>query len=93
MTSEDLVNQSHTSARNSALLPHSTRRLTCHLNSPPQGSSTACSEPASPPSVATSGGYSTEAVVVTALLVALAIVALGIIAAKVIGKANSISTS
>lgn len=38
-------------------------------------------------------GYSTEAVVVTALLVALAIVALGIIAAKVIGKANSISTS
>lgn len=38
-------------------------------------------------------GYSTEAVVVTALLVALAIVALGIIAAKVISKANSISTS
>lgn len=38
-------------------------------------------------------GYSTEAVVVTALLVALAIVALGIIATKVIGKANSISTS
>jgi hypothetical protein len=37
-------------------------------------------------------GYSTEAVVVTALLVALAIAALGIIAAKVIGKANSIST-
>lgn len=37
-------------------------------------------------------GYSTEAVVVTALLVALAIAALGIIATKVIGKANSIST-
>lgn len=37
-------------------------------------------------------GYSTEAVVVTALLVALAIAALGIIAAKVISKANSIST-
>jgi hypothetical protein len=38
-------------------------------------------------------GYSTEAVVVTALLVALAIAALGIIAVKVIGKANSISTT
>jgi hypothetical protein len=37
-------------------------------------------------------GYSTEAVVVTALLVALAIAALGIIAAKVISKANSINT-
>jgi hypothetical protein len=38
-------------------------------------------------------GYSAEAVIVTAVLVALALVALGIIAAKVIGKANSISTS
>ena len=37
-------------------------------------------------------GYSTEAVVVTALLVALAIVAVGIITAKVISKANSIQT-
>jgi|HubBroStandDraft_4_1064222.scaffolds.fasta_scaffold50089_3 hypothetical protein len=38
------------------------------------------------------GGYSTEAVVVTALLVALAILAVGIIAAKVISTANSIQT-
>jgi hypothetical protein len=38
------------------------------------------------------GGYSTEAVVVTALLVALAIAAVAIIAAKVLAKANSIST-
>lgn len=37
-------------------------------------------------------GYSTEAVVVTALLVALAIIAVGIITAKVISKANSIQT-
>ena len=37
-------------------------------------------------------GYSTEAVVVTALLIALAIVAVGIITAKVISKANSIQT-
>ncbi len=37
-------------------------------------------------------GYSTEAVVVTALLVALAIAAIAIIAAKVLAKANSIST-
>ena len=39
------------------------------------------------------GGYSTEAVIVTALLVALAITAVGIIATKVLAKANSISTS
>jgi hypothetical protein len=38
------------------------------------------------------GGYSTEAVVVTALLVALAIAAVTIIATKVLAKANSIST-
>ncbi|TMB90740.1 MAG: hypothetical protein E6J45_08290 [Chloroflexi bacterium] len=37
-------------------------------------------------------GYSTEAVVVTALLVALALLAVGIITAKVISKANSIQT-
>ena len=37
-------------------------------------------------------GYSTEAVVVTALLVALAIAAVAIIATKVLAKANSIST-
>ncbi|MGP0028939.1 MAG: hypothetical protein ACLPVF_00350 [Acidimicrobiales bacterium] len=37
-------------------------------------------------------GYSTEAVVVTALLVALAIAAITIIASKVLAKANSIST-
>ena len=37
-------------------------------------------------------GYSTEAVVVTALLVALAIAAVTIIATKVLAKANSIST-
>jgi hypothetical protein len=36
------------------------------------------------------GGYSTEAVVVTAVLVALAIVVLGIIGAKVIAKATGI---
>jgi hypothetical protein len=37
-------------------------------------------------------GYSTEAVVVIALLVAMALVAVGIIAAKVISKAKSINT-
>jgi hypothetical protein len=37
-------------------------------------------------------GYSTEAVIVTALLVALALTAVGIIAAKVISTANNIST-
>jgi hypothetical protein len=37
-------------------------------------------------------GYSTEAVVVTALLVALAILAVGIITAKVIATANAIQT-
>lgn len=37
-------------------------------------------------------GYSTEAVIVTALLAALALTAVGIIVAKVIAKANSIST-
>jgi len=38
-------------------------------------------------------GYSTEAVVVIALLVVMALTAVGIIAAKVIAKANSISTN
>lgn len=37
-------------------------------------------------------GYSTEAVVVIALLVAMAVIAVGIIAAKVIAKAKGIST-
>jgi hypothetical protein len=37
-------------------------------------------------------GYSTEAVIVIALLSAMAIVAVGIIAAKVIAKANSVDT-
>lgn len=37
------------------------------------------------------GGYSTEAVLVTAVLVTLAIVVLGIIAVKVTAKANSIN--
>ncbi|GAA3393362.1 hypothetical protein [Cryptosporangium minutisporangium] len=36
-------------------------------------------------------GYSTETVLVTALLVALAIAVLGIIAAKVLAKANAIN--
>jgi hypothetical protein len=36
-------------------------------------------------------GYSTEAVVVTALLISLAVVVIGIIAIKVIAKANSIN--
>ena len=38
-------------------------------------------------------GYTTETVVVTALLVALALTAVGIIVAKVIASANNISTS
>ena len=37
------------------------------------------------------GGYSTEAVVVTALLAALAIAVIAIIVAKVIAKANEIT--
>ena len=37
------------------------------------------------------GGYSTEAVLVTALLVTLAIVVIGIIALKVSNKANGIN--
>lgn len=37
-------------------------------------------------------GYSTEAVVVTALLVAIAIAAVAVIGAKVMGKANGIAT-
>lgn len=37
-------------------------------------------------------GYSTEAVVITALLTALAVAAVAIIATKVMGKANGIST-
>ena len=37
-------------------------------------------------------GYSTEAVVVIALLVAMALIAVGIIAAKVISKAKSVNT-
>ena len=37
-------------------------------------------------------GYSTEAVVVTALLVAMAIAAVAIIATKVLATANNIST-
>ena len=37
-------------------------------------------------------GYSTEAVIVTALLAALALAAVGTIVAKVIAKANSITT-
>jgi hypothetical protein len=39
------------------------------------------------------GGYSTEAVIVTGLLVAMALTAIGIIAAKVISTANGIQTS
>ena len=38
------------------------------------------------------GGYSSEAVVITALLVALAIAAGGIIVTKITDKANDIST-
>ncbi len=37
-------------------------------------------------------GYSTEAVVVIALMVAMALTAVGIIAAKVISKAKSVNT-
>jgi hypothetical protein len=37
------------------------------------------------------GGYSTEAVLVTALLVAMALVVIGIIVAKVTSKANDIN--
>ncbi len=37
-------------------------------------------------------GYSTEAVIVTALLAALALTAVGIIVAKVVASANKIST-
>lgn len=37
-------------------------------------------------------GYSTEAVIVTALLAALALTAVGIIVAKVVSAANKIST-
>ena len=37
-------------------------------------------------------GYTTETVIVTALLAALALTAVGIIVAKVIAKANGIST-
>ena len=37
------------------------------------------------------GGYSTEAVLVTALLVGLAVVVVGIIAVKVTNKANGIN--
>lgn len=38
------------------------------------------------------GGYSTEAVVITALLVALAVAAVAIISTKVLAKANGIET-
>ena len=38
------------------------------------------------------GGYSTEAVIVIALLSAMAIAAVAIIAAKVLAKANSVDT-
>ena len=38
------------------------------------------------------GGYSTEAVIVTALLAALALTAVGIIVAKVVSSANNITT-
>jgi hypothetical protein len=38
-------------------------------------------------------GYSTEAVIVTALLAALALTAVGIIVAKVVSSANNISPS
>lgn len=37
------------------------------------------------------GGYSTEAVIVTALLVVAALAVIGIIVSKVTGKANSIN--
>ena len=38
------------------------------------------------------GGYTTETVIVTALLAALALTAVGIIVAKVVSAANNIST-
>ena len=38
------------------------------------------------------GGYSTETVIITALLAALAVTAAGIIVAKVIDKANDVKT-
>ncbi|MDA8070777.1 MAG: hypothetical protein M0Z82_04060 [Actinomycetota bacterium] len=38
------------------------------------------------------GGYTTETVIVTALLAALALTAVGIIVAKVVAAANNIST-
>lgn len=38
-------------------------------------------------------GYSTEAVIVTALLAALALTAVGIIVAKVVSSANNINTN
>ena len=41
----------------------------------------------------TEAGYSTEAVIVTALLAALALTAVGIIVAKVVASANNISTT
>jgi hypothetical protein len=37
------------------------------------------------------GGYSTEAVLVTALLVAMALIVIGVIVAKVTAKANDIN--
>jgi hypothetical protein len=39
----------------------------------------------------TDGGYSTETVLVTALLVAMALIVIGIIVAKVTAKANQIN--
>ena len=38
------------------------------------------------------GGYSTETIIVTALLAALAIIAIGIIVAKVLATANNVNT-
>jgi hypothetical protein len=37
------------------------------------------------------GGYTTESVLVTALLVTAAVIVIGVIAAKVVSKANSIN--
>ncbi len=42
--------------------------------------------------LADEGGYSTEAVIVTALLAAVAIAVIGIIAVKITSKANDIQT-
>lgn len=42
---------------------------------------------------ASDAGYSTEAILVTALLVAVALTALGILTAKIVAKANSIDLS